>query len=203
MVDIHIGFFRAKAVGEYFDLKRFYKDFRYWLIAEGYCGPDTTNFPERYFYLSETQKDGKEFYVWWRPKKGLGVFSGGLKGGQGKGVEFYKALKINMIGQKFKDAEIMHQGKKIKVSKGTFEVIIHAYLHFGMPDWETGNNFKKAVFDLFWKRIYKKSIETYKNEALKDMYKVQAHLKKVMDMESWKPEGKTFEPHFGLPEMEF
>ncbi len=202
-MDIHIGFFRAKAVGEYFDLRRFYKDLRYWLIAEGYCSSDTVGFPERYFYLSETQKDGKLFYVWWRPKKGLGVFSGGLKGG--KGVEFYKAIKINMIGEKFKEAEIMHQGKKIKVNKGTFEVIVHSYLHFGMPDWEgkKGSDFKKAIFDIFWKRIYKKSVETYKKEALNDMYKLQAHVKKMMDMESWKPEGKTFEPHFGLPDTEF
>lgn len=200
-MDIHIGFFRAKGVGEYFDLKRFYKDLRYWLIGEGYSGPDTTNFPERYFYLSETQKDGRLFYVWWRPKKGLGVFSGGLKQPD-RGVQFYKALKINMIGEKFKEAEIMHNGKKLKVSKGTFEIIVHSYLHFGMPEWEDekASDFKKAFFDVFWKRIYKKSIETYKKEALNDMYKLQAHIKKVMEMESWRPEGKTIEPHFGLPE---
>jgi hypothetical protein len=201
VMDIHIGFFRAKAVGEYFDLKRTYKDIRYWLIGEGYCDSNTTNFPERYFYLSETQKDGKIFYVWWRPKKALGIFSGPLSGG--KGVEFYKGLKINMVGLKFKDAEIMHQGKKIKVQKGTFEIIVHATLHFGMPSWEKGSSFERGLFDLFWKRIYKKSIETYKKEALNDMYKFQAHLKKIMDMETWRPEGKTFEPHFGLPETEF
>ncbi len=200
-MDIHIGFFRAKAVGEYFDLRRTYKDLRYWLIGEGYMSSETVGFPERYFYLSETQKDGKWFFVWWRPRKEIGVFSMALKGG--KPVEFYKALKINMIGEKFRDAEIMHQGKKVKVQKGTFEIIVHAYLHFGMAEWERGSDFKKALFDIFWKRIYKKSIETYKKEALNDMYKLQAHMKKVMEMESWKPEGKTFEPHFGLPDTEF
>lgn len=202
-MDIHIGFFRAKAVGEYFDLKRTYKDFRYWLIAEGYTSSETVGFPERYFYQSETQKDGRLFFIWWRPAKSLGAFSGGLGRSAGGGVKFYKALKINMIGEKFKEAEIMHQGKKIKVNKGTFEVIVHATLHFGMPEWEEGSDFKKGLFDLFWKRIYKKSIEMYKKEALNDMYKLQAHMKKIMNMETWKPEGQTFEPHFGLPETEF
>ena len=202
-MDIHIGFFRAKAVGEYFNLRRTYKDLRYWLIGEGYCSSETTGFPERYFYLSETQKEGREFYVWWRPRRALGVFSAGLAGG--KGVEFYKSLKINMIGTKFKDAEIMHGGKKIKVQKGTFEVIVHSMLHFGMPEWEgpEASDFKRALFDIFWKRIYKKNVEYWKKETLNDMYKLQAHLKKIMDMETWKPEGKTFEPHFGLPETEF
>jgi len=151
--------------------------------------------------MSETQKDGKTFYVWWRPKKKIGVFSGGVYGGGG--VEFYKSLKINMFGMKMKETEIMHQGKKMKVHKGTFEIIVHCMLHFSMPTWENGSEFKQGLFEVFWKRMFHKVIESYKKEALNDMYKLQAHTKKLMNMETWKPEGKIFEPHFGLGETEF
>lgn len=200
-MEIHVGYFRAKTVGEYFVLKRLYKDLRYWLIAEGYASPETVGFPERYFYLSETQKEGKSFYVWWRPQKKIGVFSSGLAGGSG--VEFYKMMKVNMLGSKLKSTEIMHQGEKIKVDKGSFEVVVHSMLHFSMPSWEKGSAFEQGLFEVFWKRIYKKSIDSYKKEALKDMYKLQAHMKKILELETWYPTGAPVEPHFGIADTEF
>jgi hypothetical protein len=200
-MEIRVGFFRAKGVGEYYDLKRQYKDMRYWLIGEGYSDSGTVDFPERYFYQMDTQKDGKTFYVWWRPRKGLGVFSGGLTGD--KGVHFFKSLKINMFGHKMKPAEIMHAGKKIKVHKGTFEYMVHSMIDFSMPSWENGSEFKQGLFDVFWRRVFHKQIEAYKKECLKDTYKLQAHMKKMLNMETWNPAGKTFEPHYGISDTEF
>jgi hypothetical protein len=200
-MDMRIGYFRAKAVGEYFDLKRQYKDMRYWLIGEGYCSSETVGFPERYFYMNETQKAGKTFYCWWRPRKALGVFSGRLAGE--KPVEFYKSLKINHWGQKMRQTEIMHAGKKVTVYKGTFEYIVHSMLHFSMPGWENGSEFKQGMFEVFWKRVFKKQIDAYKKECLKDTYKLQAHMKKALKMETWKPAGKVFEPEYGISDSEF
>lgn len=197
MVDFHLAFFKVKGVGETMDARRVYKDFRHWLVKEGYASSAAKNFPEVYFWQEETMKFGKTWWIWWRPEKKVGVFSSGM-------MKYVKRImKINIHGLKMKDKEIMHQGKKLKVQKGTIEIFVHMMLHFEMGEWEKTPGFKKALFEVFWKRIYAKNLAAYKQEALNDAYKIQAHLKRIFAMESWTEDFEPFFDRFGIPNTEF
>lgn len=196
-MDIHVAFFKVKTVGEVMDVRRMYKDLRFFLIKEGYADTNASTFPEMYFWQEETMKLGKTFWIWWRPEKGVGIFSVGMK------KFITRKLKINIHGMKMKEIEIMHQGKKIKVVKGSLEIYVHAILHFEMGDWETGNAFKQSLFEIFWKRLYLKKIEAYKKEVLNDSYKIQAYLKRVLNLETWTAEHEEYFAKFGIPDTEF
>ena len=197
-MDIHVAFFKVKmSGGEILDARRVYKDLRYWLIQEGYATPAAGDFPETYFWQEETMKQGKTYWIWWRPYKKVGVFSSGM-------AKFIRrVMKINIHGLKLKETEIMHQGKKVKVMKGTFEIYVHAMLHFEMGDWEHGSAFKQSLFEIFWKRIYTKKIATYKKDVLNDSYKIQAYLKRIFNMDTWTAEQEEYYAKFGLSDTEF
>lgn len=196
-MDINLAHFKVKGVAEVFDARRVYKDFRHWLIKEGYAPGAANQFPEVYFWQEETMKLGKTFWIWWRPSKKVGVFSGGMK----KYVS--RVMKINLHFLKLKDQEIMHQGKKMTVQKGTIEIFVHMILRFELGDWEKTPGFKKNMFELFWKRIYAKTLEGHKKEALGDAYKVQAYLKRILKMEVWVGEREPFFSAFGIADSEF
>lgn len=196
-MDIHLAFFKVKGVGEVYDCRRVYKDLRHWLVKEGYASAEAKDFPEVYFWQEDTAKQGKTFWIWWRPFKKVGVFQAGMT----KYVK--RIMKINIHGLKLHDTEIMHQGKKLTVQKGTFEIYVHQMLHFEMGDWEKTPGFKQQMFELFWKRIYAKNIAGFKKESLNDAYKIQAHLKNIFNMESWAPPVEPFFDQFGITNSEF
>ncbi len=202
MVEIHIAHFRMKGVGETFNLRRMYQDLRYWLIGEEWATPSTTSFPEKYVYQEETQKRGKETWIWWRFEKRYGT--GKSIGTFTSSGRFIKNLKITIHPYKYNDVETVVNGKKIKVQKGTIEFIIHMTLQYGFEEWDTDETpFLKGISGAIWKRIYKKTVDMHKKNTLDEAYKLQAYLKRILEIESWSPAEREFYPVFGIPNTEF
>ncbi len=195
-MEIVVAFYKVKMVGgETFILRRIYQDLRYWLIGEEWANPDTPGFPEKYIWQEETQKKGKEMWIWWRPIKTIGPFTAPTFA--------RRKLDINWHAYKFKDSEKIVNGKKFRVQKGNIEVFVKMSLVFEFKSWENGGPFLKSLFDTFWKRIYRKNIEMFKREALDDAYRLQGYLKRIMNMESWEPDEREHYPILGIPDTEF
>jgi hypothetical protein len=67
-MEIHITNLEVKSTTVYSALD-FYKALRFWFIENDYVTSKDSDFPEKYLWESRTQNRGKEFWIWWRPKK--------------------------------------------------------------------------------------------------------------------------------------
>ena len=145
---IYASRFRVK-FKDVFDMKRLYALLREWLKEHGWA--DIKGDGEHYetLYLQKEDKKGaKEIYMWWR----LGRFP--VKN------SYYKyILNVDYHTITLTDKEIVYEGKKLKVNKGTIEVRIRTYIELDYEGKWSSHPVLNFFKDIFRERIYKKDLE--------------------------------------------
>ncbi|MFH1439991.1 MAG: hypothetical protein ABIG89_05465 [Candidatus Woesearchaeota archaeon] len=188
-IDILVDKWEVKAT-DVIHINAFYIALHDYLWREEYSKGKDGKFPETYYWETRTQKGGREMWVWWRPKKGV------------RGSSFYeRVLVVDLHGVGVNDVEVMRHGKKWKVQKGKVEVLVKAKLRLDPNDEWKNHWFLSMVLELFWKRIYKKHIDMHKQELLKDSYKFNEAVKRLMELNTFTISQKPFAPAkaFGDP----
>ena len=136
----------------------------------------------------------KEMWWWWRLQKIPTKNS------------YYKFhLDIDSHPLYITETEVMRDGKKFKVNKGEVEVKVWAYIEFDYKGEWSRHPILKSFNKIFPKRIFKKELyEDHKLELYREMYILQAYLKKWMKLKSFLPyeEITTFHPSQSYPEWQ-
>ena len=187
--DILVDRWEAKAT-DIIHLNAFYIAVHDYLWRDEYSQGKDGPFPETYYWETRTQKAGKEIWVWWRCTK---------KVRSSNFYERFMAIEIHGVG--IRDAEIMKHGKKWKVQMGKCEVMVKVKLRLDPKGEWRKHWFLKHVFTLFWKRIYKKLLEMHKKELLKDSYKFQETVKRMLELNTFAVPQKPLAPTKGFGDI--
>lgn len=184
--DILVDKWEVKAT-DVIHVNAFYIALHDYLWSEEYSDGKDAPFPETYYWESRTQKGGKDIWVWWRCFRKI------------KSNTFYlRHLVVDLHGVGMNEVEVMRHGKKWKVQKGKMEILVKAKLRLDPEDEWQKNWFLRMVFELFWKRIYHKNMEMHKQELLKDSFKFQETVKRLMELNTFAVPQKPFAPARGF-----
>ncbi|MBI2146917.1 hypothetical protein HYU19_00390 [Candidatus Woesearchaeota archaeon] len=161
-----------------FDFTELYRQTRDRLVDKGYGAGGKWKFMEKLYQErhSTNQREGKSGWIWWRLSK------------QEEGSSYYTMhMDLDFHFRYFRDIEVMHEGKKLRVEKGEIEVVLHGYLVLDPGgEWEK-HWFLKNVHELFYKRIWRKRRDSLKHTVIGDVYKIQNHLKEFFDLKQFAP----------------
>jgi hypothetical protein len=138
---------------------------------------------------------GKEMWIWWRCRKDMeGKYSG----------YFRYLLDIDFHGVYLQDVEIIHQGKKIKVTKGELEIFFRPRIEGDYTGKWRSNKFLKHFQDIFEKRIMLSDIEKMEKNLWRTTYQMQNKVKEFLNLRTYVPTAPPFHPrlygHEGEPE---
>ena len=161
--------FRIKDV-DIFNLKAIYTMIHEWFVEQEFC-KDEADFPEIYMRERITAKKGKEILVFWRFHQ------------QPYGSVFYNRtydVMIKCVG--IKDVEVMQEGKKFKLQKGTFEIKVWAYLEYDAKKTWRKHPILKHLLEIFVKRIYKKEVEMHRAELKREVEDLQKVIKEYLNL---------------------
>jgi hypothetical protein len=161
-------YFRIKDV-DIFNLKAVYTMIHEWFVEEEYCD-DEEKFPEVYMRERITPK-GKEILVFWRIHK------------QPFGITFYNRtidVLFKFVG--IKDIEVMQEGKKFKLQKGTIELKVWAHLEYDAEKKWRDHPILKHFLEIFVNRIYKKEMEMHREELKVEMETLQNSIKEYLNL---------------------
>lgn len=180
-----------------FNLTEFYKAMHEWLLeydwsSVDYDGKIENNEWWETLYLERESGGGmKEMWWWWRMQKIPTSNS------------YYKYhLDVDSHIVTMLPAEVMRDGKKLKVNKGEVEVTLWAYIEFDYDGKWSTHPILKAFNQIFPKRIFKKDLyEEHKLELYREAYIFQAYLKKWFKIKSFLPyeEITQFHPSNAYP----
>jgi hypothetical protein len=183
-------YFRIKDV-DIFNLKALYTMIHEWFVEEEYC-EDEDKFPEIYMRERITPKRGKEVLIFWRFHK------------KPFGVEFYNRthdVLIKLIG--IKDVEVMQEGKKFKLQRGSFEVKVWSQLEYDAKNEWRSHSILKHFLEIFVNRIYKKEMEMHREELKVEVESLQNSIKEYLNLmryDNKRPDIKNVSS-FGNPYM--
>ena len=137
------------------DLKELYRQMKIWLEDNGFASEK--NLEKK--YVEMIKPNGKDIFVLLEA---------------GKDVSDYFSYKINVefIWIATTDVEVQERGIKRKLTKGTLEVRIIAYIDYGKK-WETMGILNK----FYYKNIAKSRLEDYRRELYNKIYKFQKMIK--------------------------
>ncbi|MBW2966111.1 hypothetical protein KY342_03330 [Candidatus Woesearchaeota archaeon] len=190
--------FRVK-FKDIFNLKEFYKAMHEWMLEYGWSSVESDGLTieegdDHYetLYLEKQDAGGaKEMWWWWRLQK-LPVSN-----------SYYKwHMDIDSHVLYMLPAEVMREGKKLKVNKGEVEVKIWAYLEFDYLGQWSKHPVLKMFNKIFPNRIFKKELyEDHKLELYREMYTFQAYVKRWFKLRSFLPyeEITPFFPSWAYP----
>lgn len=163
-----------------FDMQGLYTLMHLWLAEHGWVDPDT-NLPDNHevSYLEKTSSTGaKTHIIVWQfhklPEKS----------------KFFKwYLKVNINTAELATVEVMHQGKKIKVNKGTVDIALDAKLQI---DYQAlwANHPILAFFRIrkfFEQKLYKGEIDRMKGGLFGEMTEFQVRIKQYLDLKQFLP----------------
>jgi hypothetical protein len=193
--------FRVK-FKDIFNLKEFYRAMHEWTVEYGWGSVESDGltleegpFGDHYetLYLEREHAGGnKEMWWWWRLQR-LPVKN-----------SYYKwHMDIDYHILYMLPAEVMREGKKFKVNKGEVEVKIWAYLEFDYKGQWSKHPILRAFNKIFPNRIFRKELyEDHKIELYREMYTLQAYMKRWFKMRSFLPyeEITPFFPSRAYPE---
>jgi hypothetical protein len=166
-MEIFVGHAEVKST-DVFDARSLYRQLHDWLVEQDYASYYDPYFPEKLYWETRPQTGGAEYWIWWRPvKEGI------------EGNTFWRrVITIDLHGVGITNVEIMYQGKKLKVNKGKFEVILDARLEIDIGGKWMKSWLMKPLLEPFWKRIYYHEIEMHKKEVKADLAAIQDLCKK-------------------------
>ncbi len=174
-----------------FQAQMLYIDLHDWLVENGYAPAIDPEFPEKLVWESRQQNGTREFWVWWRPTKVI------------EGNRFWRrVINIDFHGVRMSKVELMHQGKKITADKGKLELLLQAKLEI-----DVGGLWKKSwlepFLEPFWKRIYRKEIDMYKEEVMNDMRVIQDIGRRFFGLGQFSVDKQSYMPTKGFVEKEY
>lgn len=183
-----------------FNLKELYEALKDWLIEYGWGGVESDGKWEgpadehfEVLYLERIYPAGeKEHWWYWRLQK----------------VPYPNSyikwhLDIDWHNVMIVPTEVMREGKKLKAHKGEVEIKMWAYLEFDVGNKWSKHPILKLFNKVFPRRIFKKEIyDDHKIELYREVYTMQAYLKKWMKIKSYLPyeEITPFRPSWAFPE---
>jgi len=190
--------FRVK-FKDIFNLKEFYKAMHEWtkeyawysVESDGLKIENGVDYYETLYLEREHAGGAKEMWWWWRLQK-MPVPN-----------SYYKwHMDIDYHILYMFPSEVMREGKKIKVNKGEVEVKIWAYLEFDYQGQWSKHPILKMFNKVFPNRIFKKELyEDHKIELYREMYLLQAYMKRWFKLRSFLPyeEITPFFPSWAYP----
>jgi hypothetical protein len=189
-MDIYVGKAEVKST-DVFQHKWLYVELHDWLIEFNYAQPSDPAFPEKFFWETRQQDGTKEFWIWWRPVKVI------------EGNQFWRrVINIDFHGVRMRQVDIMYKGKKIKADKGKFELLLQAKLEIDVGGvW--ASSILRPIWELFWKRIFRKEIDQYRKEVMADMKTIQDIGRRFYHLGALAAEKVPFVPAKGYEEREF
>ena len=174
-----------------FSIQLLYDRVHDWFVEEGWGASSNHEFEERMFRLVENPNNTKNFKVEWRFRRQVTPY-------------ITLTWDIDIIMLQIKDAEIIHQGKKIKTNNCDCDLhmivrIVYDYGGAWSKHW-----LLKHFSVIFPKRIYRDEIEEYKLRAYRDAYAFQQHVKDYWKFNRWieEPEIGSYDRPLGLPDHE-
>lgn len=125
----------------------------------------------------------REVRWWWRTqKKPVNIGTAGSK--------FYQHhIDLDFWAFQMTDREIMQEGKKTKVQHAELRILLKPYI-------EVQDLTKTPIlkyFDYWFRtRLIKKNLEENRKIIYQDAYKLQASIKRYLDLKTWQPEEESF-----------
>jgi hypothetical protein len=119
----------------------------------------------------------KEWRIWWRTQKPTSKMS------KSNYYTYHMDVTFNVIQSV--DMEIMREGKKEIVQAGELRLLIEPYID--LKDMSKHPIIKYIDF-YFRTRIIKKNLDEHRKIIYQDAYKLEAYIKRYMDMMSFLPE---------------
>jgi hypothetical protein len=175
-----------------FTLQPLYRAIRKWLQENEYY--DDKNDPAEesameQLYLERrgtAQKaNEREWRIWWRTQKPVDRQS------KSKYYTYHLDINYNLI--QGLDIEIMREGKKESAQFGELRILLVPYLELSELK---GHELIKYIDFFFRTRMIKKNIEEHRKVIYQDSYRLQAMIKKYLEMMSFMPESEGLHKKF-------
>jgi hypothetical protein len=179
-----------------FNLKQFYSNLREWLKEYGWYGVTYDQKADKDYwetlYLERIGLAGeKEMWIYWRLQK-LPVPN-----------SYYKYhLDIDYHILYMFPAEVIRDGKKLKVNKGEIEIKVYSYVEFDYKGEWSKHPVLRFFNKLFPQRIIRKDLyDDHKKELYREVYTMAAFIKKWFKLRSFLPyeEVEPFHPSQAYP----
>lgn len=193
---VQAAYYRIK-FKDIFNLKDFYDAMHMWFLEYGWSSVDSKGKIEgkdhwETLYLERIDGAGaKEQWFWWRMQKIPTSNS------------YYKYhVDMDYHNIAITNTEVIRDGKKYKANKGEVEIKIYAYLEFDVGGKWSNHPILRTFSKVFPQRIFKTEIyESHKMELYREVYILQAYIKKWMKLKSFLPfeEITTFHPSSAYP----
>lgn len=137
------------------DIRELYRQMKLWLEDNGFISDSSLEKK----YVETIKPSGKDTYILWDA---------------GKNVSDYFSYKINLefILVAMQDVEVQDGSFKRKLTKGTLQINIIAYVEYG-KNWETLGTFAK----IYHKMIARSRLEDYAQDLYNEVYKFQKMIK--------------------------
>ncbi|MDD5086519.1 MAG: hypothetical protein PHV16_02080 [Candidatus Nanoarchaeia archaeon] len=150
-----------------FDIKALYEYLYHWSQEDGWFNGKDTDFNEVFHGQHEYPGGSKELWIWWRLDKVPNDSS-----------YFKYELDLDWHAvPPFKDVEIVHNGKKLKLASCDLEMQLHARV---VTDYNGtwGKHWLLKHFEAFyWKVLMKQQFEKQKLELYREAYRLQDIIK--------------------------
>ncbi len=167
-----------------FSLKELYKFIREKLREYQWIDDESEKWMER-FYLEKNVAGAKEIWIYWRSSK---------EPDKHPFIRYHLNVDYHVLNMK--DVEIVHEGKKIKTTKGEVEVILTTAMELDYKN-EWGKPPLKTIYSWFKKRFYRDIIDFRKKELYNETYALQGSIKQFLDLKVITPQ-EMFHPVKGL-----
>lgn len=149
------------------DVGDFYAKLKLWLYNQGY-GDEMKNFKE-VKYLQRVKADGKEIDVKWIGEKNLNDY-------------FANMITITMSITRMKDAEVMINGKKVKMNNANIEIKLTADLIKNRGGKWGKDSFMKKIYENF---IIKERIDQNKMGLYQKIYSLHDEIKNFFELQKF------------------
>jgi hypothetical protein len=173
-----------------FDMKAFYTDLHDYLLELEWKSHDGAKETWETYYGERIDQSGaREIWIWWRLSKKA----------PGAKITYYLDFDWHCIA--IQKAEIIKDGKKLKINKGEMELILRAHLGLDFMKGLRANPVLKYFADLIKQRVYHSEIEQRKKEIYQELYSLQNWIKQWFKLKRYLPyeEEKSFYPSVAFP----
>lgn len=165
-----------------FDMKKFYKDVRYWLNEHNWTDLEDKTEHWETFYLEKIDMAGfTEIWIKWRPQK---------IPQQNSYYRYWLDFDFHIIGMK--EAQIVREGKKFKVDKGDMDLNVTAWIDLDYDNKWSSHPILKFFNKIFPERIFRKEIyDDHKRELYREAYELQNFIKQWFKLKRYLPYEET------------
>ena len=179
-----------------FVLQYLYRVTRKWLVENEYKDPNVpsdetmeSGMEALYFEKKGTEHKQNErgWRIWWRTIKPVSNMSGG------RSNYYMYHLNIDWYVIQTTDMEIMHEGKKMVVQAGELQIEISPSIQ--VPEL-VSHPLLKYIDYFFRTRIIKRNIDEHKKLLYQDAYRLQAMMKKYLELKMFLPPEEAFHEKF-------